>query len=273
MIYIDRDRKDARGRRIAPPREWFRAAEEAARDVLARYPNHVINDAIYRDDRVRAALEELFHRKCAYCEHPLPEVGWNVEHFRPKGRVAENRRHRGYYWLAYDWANLYPACVPCNQRRKDKPRWGDMRYGVTGGKADQFPLEDEGTRAMSEREDCRQKEKTLLIDPCYDEPSWYLTYDVTGKIRAIDDNPYGETTIGICHLNRRRLQDRRRVKVTDVVEFVQLIKDAKSGRGNTDSRKLEGWMNKRLLADSCPFAAVGRTVVSDPDRFFRSQDG
>ena len=150
MIHIDRDRADEQGRPIRPGASWFARAARGRERAAAEAGAHEADPGIYADDWVKAALEELFHRKCAYCEAPIgAEADWNVEHFRPKGRVAERHGHPGYYWLAYEWLNLYPVCEHCNQRRKDRPLWGDLQFAEAGGKQDQFPLEDEATRAMA----------------------------------------------------------------------------------------------------------------------------
>ena len=210
MIYINRRRRDETGKLIRPSAGWYKKARAATRTALQEQGAHVAAGNVYAHDEVRAALEKLFHEKCAYCESSLEEVGWNVEHYRPKGRVAKSPNHPGYYWLAYEWANLYPSCVPCNQRRKDKPCWDDMRTGVASGKADQFPLADETKRAMS-HEDPKaiEKEEPLLIDPCRDDPSKFLAFVSTGKALGIDRDPRGEATIRICNLNRKRLRRKR----------------------------------------------------------------
>ncbi|WCL81425.1 hypothetical protein PPO43_15725 [Saprospira sp. CCB-QB6] len=70
----------------------------------------------YGDTSVKEKLNELYHNKCAYCESLLD--GFDIEHYRPKKEVTENTAHPGYYWLAYEWTNLLPACISCNQRQK-----------------------------------------------------------------------------------------------------------------------------------------------------------
>jgi len=97
--------------------DWMTRAANKTTDAINDGPAHVVTD-LYRDPNVKAALEKLFNYKCAYCETPgFAGFSWSVEHFRPKGSVAEDRSHPGYYWLAYTWTNLYPSCVFCNQRR------------------------------------------------------------------------------------------------------------------------------------------------------------
>ena len=191
MIYIDRERTDKNGNLIRPSCQWEKCAADATKRAIDEGPNHVVKNAIYGSDEVRAALEELFSFKCAYCESSLGESGWDVEHFRPKGRVAENREHPGYYWLAYAWENLYPSCVHCNQRRRDKPTWWDCTPGQTGGKLDQFPLKCEKARVFRPPQGTTdilalithvRSECTLLLDPCVDTPSTYVTFGPTGRI-------------------------------------------------------------------------------------------
>ena len=266
MIHIDRNRNDEAGIPIRPPKEWFDDAEVAKSIAIREMENHDPDGNIYGDDRVRAALEKLFHDKCAYCESKMSGIlDWNVEHFRPKGRVAERDDHPGYYWLAYDWDNLYPSCTFCNQRRKDKPRWGDPTYAESGGKSDQFPLEDETMRIMSP-DDIKQ-EDPLLIDPCNDNPEEYLGYDIHGHVFEHNDNQRGQATIDICHLRRRRLRDRRGKSIKAVVAFMQLIHDLEARGDDIDADKLRNYLENHLLNDKHVFAGASRAVINDPDAF------
>lgn len=95
-------------------------------------------------------LITLFYGKCGYCEAPFIAVSFgDVEHYRPKGRVDEDERHKGYYWLAYEPTNYLPACQLCNEPAK----------------RDHFPIR--GTRAYSES-DPLDNEDPLLINPYRD---------------------------------------------------------------------------------------------------------
>jgi hypothetical protein len=76
---------------------------------------------------------------------------------------------------------------------------------IIGGKADQFPVEDEGTRAMSPADDLHL-EKPLMLDPCLDNPDDFFHYSVDGQVMPIAENPPGRATIDICFLNRSDLQ-------------------------------------------------------------------
>ncbi|MBI4683124.1 MAG: hypothetical protein HY757_08510 [Nitrospirae bacterium] len=266
MIHINRVREDENNVVIEPSQKWFESARAATETAIVENEDHDPDDDIYGHDEVRAALEKLFYDKCAYCESKIAAThDWNVEHFRPKGRVAKRSDHPGYYWLNYEWHNLYPVCTHCNQRRKDKPRWGDMRYADTQGKLDQFPLADEETRAMS-HEDNISNESILLIDPCSDNPEDFLAYDVQGQIYAKDGNTRGSVTIDICHLKRKRLEDARREIIIFVVKLLKLINKYKS-EGNTSAvRDIKKLLNDQLN-DNCSYAGAARYVIEDPVAF------
>jgi len=227
---------------------------------------HAILETIYRDDNCRAALEELFHRKCAYCETVIAGATWEVEHFRPKGRVAERADHPGYYWLAYEWRNLYPTCELCNKRRKDRPLWGDLRYAGTGGKLDQFPLEDEALRAMSHTENL-SLERPLLLDPCTDWPESHLRYDLLGQVQPAPADRRARASITVFNLKRRRLRDLRRNRIDDVVALLKLIRDCKDREETEAAADLEDFLENRFLSDGCAYAGAARFVRSDPDAF------
>lgn len=219
MIYVNRSQSDANGNAIAPNRAWLRRAEVTTKLALKEKKKHSFKTSVYRATQVRIALEELFREKCAYCETLLnPGYSWEVEHFRPKGGVWERPDHPGYYWLAYSWTNLFPSCTFCNQRRKDPPTWGEPIGLPVKGKGTRFPLVSERTRSMSPADDV-YKEKTLLIDPTYDDPADYLGFDPSGGIFALEDNAFGNMTIEVFHLNRRRLKKARR----NLIMQIQLV--------------------------------------------------
>ncbi len=268
MIHIDRERPDEEAATpIQPDGAWKALAEEELEVALREAEDHVAARAIYSHPWLRAVLEKLFHDKCAYCETKIAGSGdWNVDHFRPKGRVAERPDHPGYYWLAYEWSNLLPSCTHCNQRRKDKPRWGDLRFARAGGKADQFPLADESARAMSPADDLR-REQALLIDPCVEQPENWLRFIARGEVWSLDGNPKGRTSIAVFHLNRRRLRDLRK-RTTDTVAQLLLLIRALEATGRAEAaRDFRRFLNRTFLDDACQYAAAARAVVEDPESF------
>ena len=268
MIRVDRNRPDSRSKDrlpIQPSANWFESAEQATRKAEAEGEAHQVTD-LYRHREVRIALEELFYDKCAYCEsRPTATSSWDVEHYRPKGRVAERPDHPGYYWLAYTWSNLYLSCSHCNQRRRDAPRWGDPTPLPAGGKADQFPLENETDRALSPEDDLT-RECPLLLDPCdpHDDPEAHLTYDSQGQILARRPEDQRATeTIRILHLNRRRLRKDRMRIFAQVAKVLRLL-GSKTVERNAELADDVSRVLEDLLADDALHAGVARAVASDP---------
>lgn len=265
MIYIDRDRLDELGRPIVPNQEWFQKAGKLTEQALKDGSDHKVRDH-YRHAEIKKASAKLFHHKCAYCESDLRNVEWDVEHFRPKKAVAERPDHPGYYWLAYTWANLYPSCKFCNQRREDKPTWDDDTAGETAGKFYQFPLLDEAKRAMNPDANIAQ-EQPLLLDPCLDKPELYLKFNLLGEAVAIADDKRGLATIKICFLNRRALRSLRVKKISEVIGLVKVIREQEI-QGNMELvHELRDYIQEHHLVDTEIYSATGRCVVNDPEAF------
>ncbi len=132
------------------------AADCAAYDAQpADYRNgtkkFAFKKAVYGSASVKNALKRNQHHKCCFCETRFDATyAGDVEHFRPKGAVTEGKTtlRPGYYWLAYEWANLYYACADCNQYRK----------------LNQFPLADPTRRATNHHHPIASEEP-LLLDP------------------------------------------------------------------------------------------------------------
>lgn len=107
---------------------------------------------IYGAANVKRALRSAQHDKCCYCEGKFAaHASGDVEHFRPKTCFQQEKggpkEYPGYYWLVYDWSNLYYACELCNRV----------------GKRNLFPIVDPTQRRRS-ASDCR-KELPEIIDP------------------------------------------------------------------------------------------------------------
>ena len=193
-------------------------------------------------------LAHVFHDRCAYCESPLvfDRYRGDAEHYRPKGSItwrddpkkpkikarctlADGREidHPGYFWLAYDWRNLVPACSACNSGK---------------GKVDQFPvrhahllqLDDVALGAVvaipsSENEAIEVpakskkyflgplpldlKEEPLLLNPLNPvdarQPQRHLRYGVAGVVVPVDDSVAGKNSMRVYQLEREELRVRR----------------------------------------------------------------
>lgn len=194
MIYIDRNS-------IPKPKVFNSKKTVIAIEKLEEF--YTRNDKLKSQQRftqpfgvefqkgLKSSLRKLFNNKCAYCEskiNPAATTG-DLDHFRPKSGARgydKNFRTEHYWWLTYEWNNLYYSCPVCN------------RY-----KATWFPLNSEPAIIRATYEEIIQKEKPLLIDPCNDEPNEYLTFDKEGN--AIPLNEKGKVTIEILKLNREEL--------------------------------------------------------------------
>lgn len=184
----------------------------------------------YKGDDVRAALEKLFHGKCAYCETVYAaSAPVDIEHYRPKGAVAEDPTHGGYWWIAMQWDNLLPSCIDCNRQRGQvlvEPSTSLAALAATAkptisqaGKKDSFPLAFTGVRELAEGTNF-SSEHALLINPCRDDPASSLMYSFDPAYPAglilptgdEDQRKRGAVSIQIYGLNRLKLvQDRTRV--------------------------------------------------------------
>ncbi len=223
MIRVDRSRLDDAGAVVQPLGSWIQDAADLTAIAIAEVAGGAKHEikTLYKHDNVRVALEELFFRKCAYCETGgLLQFVWDVEHFRPKGRVAEDLNHGGYYWLAYAWTNLFPSCPTCNQRRKDKRTYADPSTGLSEGKLDQFPILPGSSRASDPSDDIAT-ERPAILNPCNDDPSDHLRLGADGKLRPAPDSPLGKKSISVFALNRTRACADRREALRKIEHYVR----------------------------------------------------
>lgn len=155
------------------------AAERARQEISSEIDpdNRAVLIEKHRDKWVafRPLFEELSHGKCWYVECRNPDTDDDIDHFRPKGRVAEDKDHEGYWWEALNWRNFRLSCHRANRLR------GNPETGNTHGKGDHFPLLCEEDRCRSNADDvCR--EKPMLLDPTdpFDPP--LITFDIDGTV-------------------------------------------------------------------------------------------
>lgn len=264
MIKIKRSKRDANGNVIKPNDAWFEAANLATQDAISEQPNHDFKSITYAHQEVRRALEELFIGKCAYCESNFARFDWEVEHFRPKGNVAEREDHPGYYWLAYTWENLLPSCTRCNQHRKARPLWGG-EAGISGGKLDQFPLLSERTRVMRHGNRVSSEER-LLIDPCNDKPEAHLRYDILGDIFSNNGSRRGEASIRVFNLKEPRLRLARKEFTDMVIGILRIIEAIPAPHSEEQNNRIRDLISK-LTSPSAEYSAVAKYILKNPQEF------
>lgn len=215
MIHIDFKEPDT-----PAWRQWRTECEDAQERLnnsVEAGPRMRVKDHLYKGVEHHIREDVFFDRdgpfrgKCVYCETKIsPGQHGNVEHFRPHAKVTDSSNnsvsvtingtateHPGYYWLAYDWQNLLPACELCNQPSTIHSG------GSPIGKRNQFPVA--GFRAAVPGDETR--EEPLLIHPVIDFPEQHLRLDDVCAFEGLDNR--GKTTIGVLGLNDRDLPNER----------------------------------------------------------------
>jgi len=161
---------------------------------------------LYAHTNIKSALIHIQHGKCCFCESNITHIAYgDVEHFRPKKAwtTTSNRKYNypGYYWLAYDWNNLFLACQMCNQRFK----------------RNLFPLVDESKRALNHTYNLADEEP-LFIHPESINPELHITFE-GAFIKPKNASIKGETTIKRLNLERIELFERR----LEIYEAIKLL--------------------------------------------------
>jgi uncharacterized protein (TIGR02646 family) len=214
------------------------AARERARAAqhFQSTPEEAFTFSVYKRPDVADALNALFHGKCAYCESSIRAVQpTDIEHFRPKGRVADCPGHPGYWWLAASWDNLLASCIDCNRRRYQDAQQLDhdpLDDEVGGqfnlGKGDLFPIL--GARRALTHADDHDAEDPALIDPTRRDPSVHLMWMeklgwslVGPRQQGGGLDPYGRHTYRVFALNRQGLVEARTVRLLEIRAQVVFI--------------------------------------------------
>lgn len=218
-------------------------------------PRLCFDRQVFGAPEVWSALRRAQHGKCCFCEAKLDHCSFSeVEHFRPARSVRQSRERRayprGYYWLAYDWSNLYLACTQCNRRHK----------------RDLFPLEDDERRVRSHTDHWRLvEERPMLIDPGLEEPRAHIRFR---RAYAAAVSVRGYETITALGLNRPALREERQRQREILIGLLTCVglhlrRDEPEAAEPTEKlvRALE--LVGELTSDAGPFAAMCRATVSE----------
>jgi len=191
------------------------------------------DSGIYGDSTVKEELVRLQDDKCCFCEAKITHISYgDVEHFRPKaGWVQDNEplNKPGYYWLAYDWENLFLSCQICNQRYK-------KNY---------FPLADNSKRAKSHKDNI-DAEEPLFIHPAKENPEKFIAFKDEVPV-TVNNDPRGDRTIKELGIDREKLNDRRRERLNLIRTIYNLAKGYPDT--NPDLKKA-AWEEVKVYFDS-----------------------
>lgn len=165
---------------------------------------------------VQVALLEMSNNKCAYCESTISKATLDVEHYRPKNRVAGSSTP-GYWWLALEWSNLLPSCQECNRNLRQHTVTAEMsreqvneirsrRPVLSLGKFDKFPVKNKRLAPLTYDHDL---EGALLIDPTRSDPEPELKWRCDTLLSVVQpaesqfgSSEMGRETINCVALNR-----------------------------------------------------------------------
>lgn len=154
-----------------------------------------IDAKIYGHAQVKDQLKAEQHDKCCFCEADFTANGYgDVEHFRPKGGYQQTPKGKigkpGYYWLAYEWQNLFFSCQICNQQFK-------KNY---------FPLINPADRAISHHDNIGQERPQLIHLP-EEDPEDHLGFREEVPFPKTER---GEHCLKAYGLSREKLNEARR---------------------------------------------------------------
>jgi hypothetical protein len=232
---------------------WLKAAEAATRKTISLWEDENRRDfepGIWSQLK-NWLLDHVFHGKCAYCETHLggARQPGDAEHFRPKGGVnyrqldagsaacipalaedetvtpATTIQHPGYFWLAYNWKNLLPACNFCNRAAGKRNQFPirRKRYAylkrltedqVRELQSPPYPSRKWGGAYYLAPEDLNDLESPLLLHPYFDtDINDHIGFDSRGQVYARkqggERSPKGRQSIVVYDLANEDLRIRR----------------------------------------------------------------
>lgn len=203
-------------------------------------------------------IHKEFKNKCAFCERWLNNENGRLILFRPRRASRQEREGipdpQHYFWLIWDWSNLYWVCQDCRDNQ------GSL-----------FPTDAERvTPEVShlDRENADYYfvvEQPILIDPCHEAPAKHIVFGEKGEIKAREGSKRGERTIHIFELDREPLCRARAEEARQFKELWQQARDLTiQNQGIVDLRV--GTLVYLLLAecdDKEQFAGMKRQLLHD----------
>lgn len=250
--YVDRKVDEAEAATIAKAAEEDWTAVEQSEKVevaKAKARKKALNAKSNVWGQLSDILAKRSHGKCWYCESNELRSDNPIDHFRPKGKVAECSDHPGYWWLAFDWENYRFACTYCNSRRVD--------VKTAGGKQDHFPVFTPPDWNKSEDEE--NVERPKLLDPIDEDDYKFLTFNKNGEAcpSSSDENSEeylkAKESVEKYHLNhvptkkaRKAIRQRIRQIIADTNELLEQGIDMKSRQIKSNKKELI-----KLIRPSC----------------------
>jgi uncharacterized protein (TIGR02646 family) len=212
----------------------------------------------------RPAFEQVLGRKCWYTESHNPGSDDDIDHYRPKGGVAECPQHEGYWWEALNWKNFRLSCHRANRLR------GNPETGETYGKGEHFPLLVEADRWMRRADENR--EAPSLLDPTDPADPPLLSYQTDGRAAIAPD--YEDDALALERLEQSRIylhldwppfvEDRLALyaKIVTRVEQGNALADAALGQREPQATARLKALARELVELAQPNTAYSRAAVA-----------
>ncbi len=208
---------------------------------------------IYGNEEIRLRLWRMQHGKCCFCERSYEDKHSTVEHFRPKTEASDDTKGKGnkragYWWLGYEFGNLYFCCKNCNTP-----------------KSTFFPLAT-GTNPLAPRMlPWTTPEQALLLDPGADDPEPHITWRWMGPKHGyvpVGVTERGRQTIRAIELDRRDTLKRLRAKhyAKHVAPLIKRYRDANK-RGDVTTADEARRDALRLAESDAEYAGMARFVL------------
>ncbi|MGF1534099.1 MAG: AAA family ATPase [Bernardetiaceae bacterium] len=208
------------------------------------------------------ALLEVYQGKCALTERKisLSDSTVFIAHYRPT---------RPYYWLCFEWSNLFPVS-------------DDSTLFRQAG----FPLRREEQRVLLPPDnryewragsDTLLAEEPLLIHPEYDQPEEFFYFDRDGIIHATEQHPRGLASIAHYTLNFGQVVVERKNKIRYFQRLLsEQVKNYKKVYVDTtpDAGSMEEFFVRpfeELVAAAQPdaeFSLLGQNMLTNFEYFF-----
>jgi uncharacterized protein (TIGR02646 family) len=182
-------------------------------------------DDVKNKAEIRAGLELMQGRRCAYCEGSLDALGQHIDHFR--------RRHHSPE-LTFNWNNLYWSCYQPDScgRYKDHDAWP-------------YNVDD-------------------LIDPCVEDPDSFFRFRSDGTISVRPGlstlaKHKAEETLRVFNLNPTwgRLRTMRKAVLSS---YLYMVDDA-SGFALTELQDI--FKDELAATEHLPFSTAIRHVLTE----------
>jgi len=249
---------------------WLQSAEDAARKAIEAWEDwkektppagkfqHEWEASVWSTLK-NWLLKNVFHEKCAYCETPQVRAPLHADHFRPKGRVrfkvegqsrlrtgrgvdaaGQTIDHPGYFWLAYEWRNLLPACALCNSGEGKKDQFPVeaashvLLHKLEAQKLPELQAQPRSSKTWSgfyylHPRDLDLLEVPLLLHPYRDDPRKHLIFGDKGIIAARDDSKKGQRSIEVYNLKDDTLRGERQKAQEEAENLFMIAYLAKKG--------------------------------------------